>query len=286
MPENSLALLLKEEIVYHYCSSSAFESIIENRCIWAADVRAMNDPREVKSSFQTVASFLEGLSFAEGSISAELLRDVKNRFEAYNKFSRFFCSSFTYSNDDLYSWLNYASRGHGFAIGIKKSFFSDFYWRDITYNDSIFREKLTRIWDESIGKAAGGANLGELCADAAIALQKACVSNKHSSWSNENEARIILPMLLVKKDTGKYFDLDIVKEILKSPEVRYKSSQYGLRPYVEISLQEAAEGSQSSAIAEVIIGSNNYTSEEVVEAFLAANRFTAARVTRSKCEFR
>ncbi len=79
-----------DPVVYHYCSSMAFESIIESGCFWATDLRSMNDPREVKSSISTVLKFLEDMRFIEGSPSAELLDHTTRAFNKYNGFVRFF----------------------------------------------------------------------------------------------------------------------------------------------------------------------------------------------------
>jgi hypothetical protein len=185
----------------------------------------MNDPREVKSSVSTAESFLEGMTFSGGSLSAKLRERTIDRFRVFNGFSRFFCSSFTNSFDDLYSWLNYGSRGAGISLGIRKNAYKDFYWRDVTYSDDVFREQLAKLWSEHNAECAGGESVDVVASRLAIALQNAGASNKHGSWSNEREARMIFPILIQDDEGATSFDLDLVDEdILIDKKVKFKSN--------------------------------------------------------------
>jgi hypothetical protein len=119
----------------------------------------------------------------------------------------------------LYSWLNYGSRGTGFAIGIRKSSHQGFYWRDVTYSDDFLRNKLKSLWDTHIAQLSGGSTLEEVSRDLAISLQREAVSNKHASWSNEREARMIFPIIIMESSGDTYFDLDIIEdEVFKRKE--------------------------------------------------------------------
>lgn len=287
---NALARLLSESyepLVYHYCPLHAFEGIIERGCFWASDLRSMNDPREVKRSFETVEGYLASLSFAQGSVSSNLLEMTSGRFLAFNKFSRFFSSSFTYSHDDLYSWLNYGGRGSGVAVGIRKSVHSSFFWRDVTYSEDVFRDRLQSTWADHVTRVADGEDIEDVATGLAIALQKIAVSHKHGSWASEKEARMIFPVLIKDESGRKSFDLDVVgQEVLKEKKVKFKSNSSGLRPYIEIKLLVDSDGSAEDSLAEVMIGPNNSSEVEVIQAFLSANGHFGVSVEKSKCEFR
>lgn len=288
---NALAKLFSEPtepLVYHYCSLPAFEGIIENGCFWAADLRTMNDPREVKGSVSTVTAFLDDLSPEQGSLSSQLLDRVRSKLGAYSAFTRYFCSSFTSSRDDLYSWINYGARGNGFALGIKKSAYSTFYWYNVTYSDTYFREQLSRMWEKTNIELAGGMDIDKASTRLAIDLEKAAASNKHSSWASEKESRLIFPILIEEEGGSRRFDLSIVSDepFMKEPRVKFKSSALALRPYIEIGLAFEDDGGPVNALAEVIIGPKNISEVEVVQTFLSENGFGDTTVDNSRCDFR
>lgn len=288
---NALAKLFSdptEQLVYHYCSLPAFEGIIESRCFWAADLRTMNDPREVKGSLSTVTGFLDDLSPDEGSLSSQLLERVRQKLGAYSTFTRYFCSSFTSSRDDLYSWMNYGSRGNGFALGIRKSAYSNFYWHNVTYSDSYFKDQLAKMWQKFNLELAGGMDIDKASTRLAIDLEKAAVSNKHSSWASEKESRLIFSVLIEEEGSSRRFDLSIFSDepFLKEPRVKFKSSALALRPYIEVGLSFVEDEAPVNALAEVIIGPKNISEVEVIQAFLSENGFGDTTVDSSRCDFR
>ena len=249
----------------------------------------MNDPREVKNSQPIISSFLSSLEFAEGSNSEEYLRIVENKLSSYNSFVRFFVASFTHESDDLYSWVNYADKGSGFALGIRKSGYDTSRWSDVIYSEAEFRRRIESIWDRGLKDFSGcaeGQRENE-AAYVAIELQQIGAAHKHSSWANEKEARILVPVFADAPKNGGFELGTDETDFLRDQNINFRSTNRGLKPYLEISIvpPSSSEDETEQILSEIVIGANNTTEREVVEAFLAMNGFKDVKVTKSECEF-
>lgn len=106
-----------DELLYHYTTISGFKGIIESQCLWASDVRYMNDSAELQ--------YIIGL-----------LRECSREFQEHKKFlSQFidwmghritnghmvFAASFRANGNLLSQWRGYSQIGKGISVGFKGS---------------------------------------------------------------------------------------------------------------------------------------------------------------------
>ena len=101
--------------LYHYCSLSAFMSIIQNKCIWLSDTRYTNDALEVRVFDDTVGAALSDLVRDE-EITSEEANVFWQTYKANNTVG--YISCFSENGDLLSQWRAYSDDGHGVAVGI------------------------------------------------------------------------------------------------------------------------------------------------------------------------
>lgn len=293
MLANALAGLVAEDenLVFHYCDSRSFLSLLENGCLWASDLRSMNDPREIGDGKRILDSFLQGLEFAVGSPNDEFRKQVLERLKLVESLTRSFCTSFTGLKDDLYSWLNYGDKGAGFCIGFRRDYFSDILWHNVTYSDQQYRAKVKKIWASSLTNYAGCAADDEeakksVISRATFELQDSYSAFKHASWAAENEMRLLFPVIRTEDDK-EFRIFGFYEDYIKGGKVRYRSTHRGIRPYLTVSVKEHMidDVLVPSAIAQVILGPNNMSEIEVVESVLAEAGFAALKIDKSDCKF-
>lgn len=153
--------------LYHYCSLSTFQKIIESQSIWLSDISKSNDSLEMKWIYsQFMIYFLEmqnnylkkkialskhitklrqeGVAEKDLPVSQEYnsmefdnLKEFIGRMQKipiYNSFV--FCLSEL--SDSLSQWRGYADDGHGIALGFKGSYLSKFNGFDGTPIQGMF----------------------------------------------------------------------------------------------------------------------------------------------------
>lgn len=112
--------------LYHYTTQKGLFGIIEDKCIWATDIRYLNDSTEW---FGGIALFLKALKKEkekrENSDEKKLLSLIKNSLETLKFFenekmknSVYLCS-FSEDKDHLSQWRAYSSNDVGYNIGFK-----------------------------------------------------------------------------------------------------------------------------------------------------------------------
>jgi hypothetical protein len=107
-------------ILFHYCKTTTFYSILKNNEIHLSSLRLSNDTLEGKIISNKFAEFSAKDDLSEGH------RTVLNFF--INSISQFYhCGAFCLSDkpDSLSQWRGYADDGHGFSIGFTKNYLQD-----------------------------------------------------------------------------------------------------------------------------------------------------------------
>lgn len=105
--------------MYHYTTSrTALENILVTRRMWATDLRAMNDTRELRHGHELLAQRMKVMTRkVANDAKASFLRTT---FELYRslmaKHSIAFGISFSKRADLPHQWWDYASEGSGFAL--------------------------------------------------------------------------------------------------------------------------------------------------------------------------
>ncbi len=143
-------------LIYHYTSFDTIYKIISNKCIWASDIRCLNDRNELKIGveiFNQVISYLENTEdyvLYEADVKVLLSQIVQKSSNSI------FNASFSYDGDLLSQWRAYGDNGQGICIGINKEKFismleeeadtDSYYGLDLNYSISdCFNELLDQI---------------------------------------------------------------------------------------------------------------------------------------------
>ncbi|TWI65157.1 Protein of unknown function (DUF2971) [Pseudoduganella lurida] len=277
------------DTLYHYCSSSAFYAIIQNRSIWLSSMQQSNDANEGKFAIEVITNWGK-----EDGLSEKLVDDIKNYLKTGT--DSVGCLGFCLSEhgDRLSQWRGYADDGKGFSIGFSRTYLESLcspksdpieklWLKKILYEFDQHRSELSSLYSE-IKRAAGrgifrhGEELQKIILsedpsdktifrEYANLVGKLVISSPHlytlksSSFSEESEWR------LLTSQTGS--------------EVRHRLVNNQIVPYCEISLLGIG-----SPITEIILGPKQQSPVEVVQDFLKENKFGNALVRRSSATYR
>lgn len=136
------------DVLYHYCSMSAFKGIIESKSIWLTDVQQSNDSEEIRWIYKNVPAYISealdtyGKKLASGiqetnEAHAKRLTEtlkaiyvIRNGLPRINNTTEAFCLS--KNGDSLSQWRGYADDGRGISIGFSTQLFADYYNRTVT----------------------------------------------------------------------------------------------------------------------------------------------------------
>ncbi len=131
---------MKNNIVYHYCNMTTFQSIITNKKIWLSDITKSNDSKELNWIVDFInSSFID---YYKNNASNELkkrlpIRKFKNRLKHHLKdyfdfdggknkhYYNMYVACFCNQGDKLSQWRGYADDGRGIAIGFDKNVLCD-----------------------------------------------------------------------------------------------------------------------------------------------------------------
>ena len=104
------------DLVYHYTTDSGLLGIIREKCLWATDIRYLNDSKELHYTLELASGHLQQLQRGtypeqEANLLEEWHRAISNvqRFPVY-------VAAFSRHQDKLSQWRAYG-RGTGYAIG-------------------------------------------------------------------------------------------------------------------------------------------------------------------------
>ena len=100
------------EVMYHYCSTTAFVSIVESKTIWLSDFKTTNDNMEGRWA-DHLLSIPDDLPHRNDILSALSL----DRHVAFCGPTYIRC--FSLERDLLSQWHGYADNGQGVAIGVR-----------------------------------------------------------------------------------------------------------------------------------------------------------------------
>lgn len=103
------------EVLYHYCSTDTFISIVQHRCFWASGLSLSNDSAEGRLLGETVLRLARRDQMETQNISS--LRESLDLIERYFDGLGFCLSA---KRDLLSQWRGYADDGRGVAIGFAK----------------------------------------------------------------------------------------------------------------------------------------------------------------------
>lgn len=259
------------DLLFHYCPTQSFHSIITGASIWLSSLSASNDS-------------LEGRLV--GKLLLNRLKDAKLDINQFNEAQKLILKSFEMSIglgfclstecDRLSQWRGYADDGRGFAIGFSKSYLeSEFTSRsnlheapitlcEVVYEDSEASESnfLDEIF-KILMKAVGNKNNTKI--DHIIEFINRHYTFKNNAFEEESEWRLLTYYL--NKQNNNF--------------VQYRPSGNQLIPYLPLELHN-----QNKAISKVVLGPKNVTPKPIVEMFLSKFMFGDVEIIKSNATYR
>ena len=115
----------EREILYHYTDAGGFAGIVQNRKLWATDIRFLNDPLELKYAWEALLTALEAAKtdkpeYSEAYDAALQAISMTNAIDPEAIEDRLFSTSFSADGDDFGQWRAYADDAKGMALGFDK----------------------------------------------------------------------------------------------------------------------------------------------------------------------
>jgi len=208
-----------KEPLFHYTSEKALFSIIGSEKFWFTSIYHMDDKEELTFGFNVSRSLLQiavatgdqlTRMFCEELVDEEDLKKIRTLFEFYS-------ISFGLK-DDPQQWASYGDSGRGVALGLAPAFFhpapfadpknpkpeEHIYFGRVLYGDRAARTCHSIVIDAAIeaikqAHAAGSIRNGQdammffrhIAAEMTIEILWNCVTTKDSSWSHQNETRLL-----------------------------------------------------------------------------------------------
>lgn len=108
------------DVMYHYTASrEALQNIILTRRMWATDLRAMNDPRELRYGKEMIDQRIKSaVRRSRNSLKELFLRSMQKQFHTLiTDRSSSFSISFSEHPALANQWRDYAAQGCGFVLG-------------------------------------------------------------------------------------------------------------------------------------------------------------------------
>ncbi|WP_144243489.1 DUF2971 domain-containing protein [Azospirillum argentinense] len=106
----------KSVLMYHYCSSNSFWSIVEGQAIWLSDIFKMNDYSELTWGRDV---FLGVINANRHAFSCDFIASIEKIVLEIDDYVRPFIASFSAEGDLMSQWRLYADDARGFSLGIK-----------------------------------------------------------------------------------------------------------------------------------------------------------------------
>ena len=281
------------EILYHYCSTATFYSIISNRSIRLSSMSLSNDALEGKMVLKTFEKLHADRSIIGplDDIIPKMLEMVNDRYDGLA-----FCLS--EAGDLLSQWRGYADDGQGFCIGFSSEYLkkldipSD--WKDyfqipvelkrVVYEETEHKEAVRETYEifqaaiarmrESVGvtgdeerkKAAHAINhITQGMLTTAYKLSSSLFILKSDAFKEEREWRLIAT---VDSETHRTGD--------------FRPTSCNLIPYQTFEMTDK----QSPAILDIIIGPKNKTPISIVKSLISKYGFESAAIKQSRASYR
>lgn len=220
-------------ILYHYTNAAGVAGMLASHSIWLTHHQFLNDKTEIEHTGAVARNVLAAaLAGATSDISRSFLSLVQGGGSLNTQYETYIFS-LSDQSDDLSQWRGYASEGQGFTLGFStKSLFRQ---KTVIGGCDLFKVEYDRQAQERVLLRAvndiiealelqaptwpgGPDDLTEKAVAAFDLITFArSVSNKHSSFSVENEWRLSTFIDLTDET-----DLDEVKVRVRGPEfVKY-----------------------------------------------------------------
>jgi len=277
----------KNPVLYHYCSTDTFLSIVQNRCIWMSDINTMNDFGELHWAYDKFISAANLVLDMVGREFVEKIDQVVSTAQLYNL--PMLCSLST-DGDVLSQWRAYANDGEGISIGFDAAKLSSLSVRigPICYDEGAqlnhFKVMLLAMHDV-YSELPDGEKPDFLMEQVPIFANEMGLF-KNPGFAEEKEVRLIRSVI-VKREKALWGLEDVGgtgEEASSKPlQVSYRASRNGgIVSYIALPL----EGLGNDLIKEVVIGPKNPCNGVEVAMALSAQGFQDTKIRQSKSTYR
>lgn len=256
---------MEEEVLYHYTTMHACNSILLSKKIWMSDCRFLNDRDELDKA----------LSIFLGPFEGEAERCLKFAFW-HQKFNRHYCvCCFSKSPEILSQWRGYADDGTGVALGFSRSSFrsTTFTLIDCIYDDH--GDYIAKLRDKH-----------EVVIDLLLEKKKELIAaNSYMQWLAENHKYtdgIIADLLRVKNPA--FREEQEVRALASFSNVSFRVSNNVMIPYKEMQFwTDPDDISMFVMIPEVWLGPK---CPEINEVALQSLRYGFMEIKKFDCGYR
>lgn len=270
------------EKLYHYCNSSAFMSIIKNKCFWLSDTKYTNDKEEICAFKDAVGAALNEL-VCNKKINEEMANKIWITY-VYNTLPGYI-SCFSEEDDLLSQWRSYGDDGNGVAIGVDFNSLSierggpfrmcnnekKCYGRQVLYINELWKNEIKNFFKKILD---GKKNMGEVSPDDLSEIFNLSYYTKNDGFKEEAEWRITyLPLLMFEKET-----MEVVDDLPAFKEIKFRSTRDKIISYFEFSFKP-------ESVKEIILGPKNNFDVETLRMFLGANGFKGVNIKKSKIPY-
>lgn len=286
------------EILYHYCSTAAFHSIVSSRALWLSSLSLSSDSAEGK----LVASAIRRLAIKDGldkHTTDRLLQLVAGVESVIDGFG----FSLSEAGDLLSQWRGYAQDGTGVAIGFSKQYLealaeasrhpehAGFTLQTVSYSEVEHENhvrdtyaKVRELIDQGAFKIPGVRSLLDTRTDEEIEAETTQIREVYSRLSL-TILFLFSELFLLKSDAfleEREWRLLSYYARAKSDTCLFRTSANKLIPYRSFELKEFDD----SPITEVLLGPKHETPVQVVEDILHQAGFGEVAVRKSKATYR
>lgn len=197
------------DILYHYTNGGGLHGMLSSNSIWLTHYRYLNDTSEIQHTDSVIREVISGAMEGASELSSKIISQLIEKSSLSSDFD-IFIFSLSEQRDSLSQWRGYASEGRGFTLGLetrelvkhsdKKAEDGGFDVFKVEYDRSkqvkVLSSALADILERAEENVSSGSNIDHVIDDAAWSFQfislTRSVSNKHSSFADENEWRICL----------------------------------------------------------------------------------------------
>lgn len=274
--------------LHHYCSASAFLSIISDKKIFLSSMLQTNDRTEGKIVTSKILSLIDSDKVSPGHRIA-----MKHFIQNINEYYQ--CAAFclSWSSDLLSQWRGYGDDGSGFSIGFSQKYLrilienskyeiGDAVMDNVIYSNeehekfaqhtykalknvitSIDELRNAKNTNRKIAKGTINETVGLDLSDFSDAISGSSnlFLHKDPAFKEERESRILCNI------SG------------RSKGLLHRTAKNAIIPHIELRISN--HDSQYQLIQEVILGPKNNTPKSVVRNLLYNNGFSGVKVTKS-----
>lgn len=244
-------------MIYHYCNTAAFKSIIATKQVWLTDITKLNDCSEYRSGFDLILEILKNKGLADKPVFQDIHTDKLN-----NKF-QILVGCFSKEGDAGSQWRLYADDSRGLSIGFDETEIKQFNmfnrFRENSFNPITSHVKFFEVHYDHLAFIEKVTNLIEMVEQMnpifkyqkiAFALRRLAALYKDPYFEDEREIRA-----MVEIESGKDENYALDERVNAYKE---KASYHKLLTSCQ----------NLSAIKEVIIGPNCLCTQKGVESIL------------------